>query len=81
MLPSQQFWEADVELKLSNTVGWHVRGLFSAKMPDSSFAEVRMGLLPEPTHMEDENEEQKNEKEDAKLRIHIWGSSCSSDLW
>ena len=31
-----------------------MRGLFSAKVPNSSFAEVRMGLLIEPTHMEDE---------------------------
>ena len=41
-----------------------VRALFSAKMPNSSFAEVRMGLLIEPTHMEDqdEDEDQENEK-------------------
>ena len=32
-------------------------------MPNSSFAEVRMGLLIEPTYMEDESEEQENEKE------------------
>ena len=43
-----------------------VRGLFSATMPNSSFAEVRMGLLIDPTHMEDENEEQENEKEDER---------------
>ena len=35
-------------------------------MPDSSLAEVRMGLLIEPTHMEDEGEEQENEKEDER---------------
>ena len=35
-------------------------------MPNSSFAEVRMGLLIEPTHMEDEDEEQENEKEDER---------------
>ena len=40
-----------------------VRGLFSAIVPNSSLAEVRMGLLIEPTHMEDEDEEQENEKE------------------
>ena len=39
-----------------------VRGLFSAKVPNSSFAEVRMGLLIEATHMEDESEEQEHEK-------------------
>ena len=35
-------------------------------MPNSSLAEVRMGLLIEPTHMEDEDEEQENEKEDER---------------
>ena len=40
-----------------------MRGLFSAIVPNSSLAEVRMGLLIEPTHMEDEGEEQENEKE------------------
>ena len=35
-------------------------------MPNSSLAEVRMGLLIEPTHMEDEGEEQENEKEDER---------------
>ena len=43
-----------------------VRGLFSAKVPNSSFAEVRMGLFIEPTHMEDEGEDQENEKEDER---------------
>ena len=40
-----------------------MRGLFSVKESNSSFAEVRVGLLIEPT-MEDEHEEQENEKED-----------------
>ena len=35
-------------------------------MANSSFAEVRMGLLIEPTHMEDGGEEQENEKEDER---------------
>ena len=43
-----------------------VRGLFSAIVPNSSLAEVRMGLLIEPTHMEDEDEEQENGKEDER---------------
>ena len=43
-----------------------VRGLFSAKVPNSSFAEVHRVLLSEPTHMEDEDEEQENEKEDER---------------
>ena len=43
-----------------------VRGLFSAKVPNSSFAKVRMGLLIEPTHMEDKDEEQENEKEEER---------------
>ena len=33
-------------------------GLLSAIASNSSLAEVRMGLLIEPTHMEDEGEEQ-----------------------
>ena len=44
-----------------------VRGLFSAKVPNSSFAEVRMGLLIEPAHMENEDEDQVNEKEKERL--------------
>ena len=43
-----------------------VTGLLSAKVPNSSLAEVRMGLLIEPTHMEDEDVEQENEKEDER---------------
>ena len=43
-----------------------VRRLFSANVPNSSFAEVRMGLLIKPTHMEAEDEEQENEKEDER---------------
>ena len=35
-------------------------------VPNYSLAEVRMGLLIEPTHMEEEGEEQENEKEDEK---------------
>ena len=45
-----------------------VRGLFSAKVPNSSSAEVRMGLLIEPTHMEDEDEDQETVKS-AEWRI------------
>ena len=41
-----------------------VRGLLSAKVPTSSFAEAHSVLLPEPTHMEDEDEG--NEKEDER---------------
>ena len=33
-------------------------------MHNSSLAEVRMGLLIEPTHMEDEDDEKDDEKED-----------------
>ena len=33
-------------------------------MPNSSFAEAHKGLLSEPTHMEGEDEDQENEKED-----------------
>ena len=36
------------------------------KVPNSSFAEVRMGHLIEPTDMEDEDEEQENGKEDER---------------
>ena len=39
---------------------------FSAKVPESSSADVRMGLLIEPTHMEVEDKEQENEKEDER---------------
>ena len=40
-----------------------MRGLLSAEVPNSSFAEA---LLPETTHMEDEDEDQENEKEDER---------------
>ena len=43
-----------------------VRGLLSAKVPNSSFAEAHKVLLSEPTHMEDEDEDQENEKEDER---------------
>ena len=43
-----------------------MRRLFSAIVPDSSLAEVRMGLLIEPTHMVDEGEQQENGKEDER---------------
>ena len=43
-----------------------MRGLFSAIVANSSLAEVRMGLLIEPTHMDDEDEDQENEKEDER---------------
>ena len=42
------------------------RGLFSAKVPHSSCAEVRVELFIEPTHMEDEDEDQEIEKEDER---------------
>ena len=45
-----------------------VRGLLSAKVPNSSFAEAHSVLLREPTDMEDEDEDedQENEKEDER---------------
>ena len=45
-----------------STVSQPARGLLSAKVPNSSFAEVRMGLLVEPTHMDDEEEDQEKER-------------------
>ena len=43
-----------------------MRGVLSAKVPDSSFAEAHKGTSAEPTHMEDEDEYQENEKEDER---------------
>ena len=43
-----------------------MRGLLSAKVPNSSFAKAHRVLLPKPTHMEDEGEDQENEKEDGE---------------
>ena len=40
-----------------------MRGLLSAKVPNSSFAEAHKVLLTEPTHMEVEDGDQENEKE------------------
>ena len=39
-----------------------MRGVLSAKVSNSSFAEAHKVLLSEPTHMEDEDEDQENEK-------------------
>ena len=43
-----------------------MRGLLSAKVPNSSFAEAHRVPLSEPTHMEDEDEDQENLKEDER---------------
>ena len=43
-----------------------VRGVLSAKVPDSSFAEAQSVLLSEPIHMEGEDEDQENEVEDER---------------
>ena len=43
-----------------------MRGLLSAIVPNSSFAEAHSELLPEPKHMEDEDEDQENVKEDER---------------
>ena len=43
-----------------------MRGVLSANVPNSSFAEAHRVLLSEPTHMEDEDEDQENEKEDER---------------
>ena len=43
-----------------------MRGLLSAKVPNSSLAEVQSELLTEPTHMKDEDDDQENEKEDER---------------
>ena len=43
-----------------------VRGVLSAKVPNSSFAEADRVLLSERTHMEDEDEDQEIEKEDER---------------
>ena len=42
-----------------------MRRLLSAKVPNSSFADVQSVLLPEPIHMEDKDEDE-NEKEDER---------------
>ena len=47
-----------------------MRGLFSAKVARSSFAEVHKGLLIEPTHMEDqENGKMKETVKSAEWRV------------
>ena len=38
-----------------------MRGLLSAKVPNSSFAEAHRVFVPEPTHMEDEDEDQEKD--------------------
>ena len=63
---------SEIWLLSMKLVSQPVRGSFSAKVPNSSFAEVCMGLLIEPNHVEDENEDedqdenQENEKEDER---------------
>ena len=41
-------------------------GALLTKGPDSSFAEAHRGILSEPTHMEDEDEDQEDEVEDGR---------------
>ena len=43
-----------------------MRGALLAKVPDSSFAEVHRGFNSEPTHVEDEVEDQEDEVEDGR---------------
>ena len=43
-----------------------VRGALLTKESDSSFAEAHRGILSEPTHMEDEVEDQEDEAEDER---------------
>ena len=43
-----------------------VRGVLLTKGSDSSFAEAHKGILSEPTHMEGEDEDQKDEVEDER---------------
>ena len=43
-----------------------VRGVLLTKGSDSSFAEAHSALLSEPTHMEGEDEDQKDEVEDER---------------
>ena len=45
-------------------VSFSVRGMLSAKVPDSSFAGAHRVLLSEPTHKEGEDEDLENEVED-----------------
>ena len=46
--------------------GWVVRGLLLAKVPNSSFAEAHRGFISEPTHIEDEVEDQEDKVEDER---------------
>ena len=43
-----------------------MRGALSTKESSSSFAEAHRVLLSEPTHVEDEDEDQENEVEDVR---------------
>ena len=45
-----------------------MRGLLSATVPDSSFAEAHRVLLPEPADMEDEDEEEEVRRMKKKVR-------------
>ena len=44
----------------------NVRGLLSAKVPNSSFAEAHRGFNSEPIHTEDEMKDQEDEAEDGR---------------
>ena len=43
-----------------------MRGVLSAKVPNTSFGEAHKVLLSEPTHMEDEDEDQELSKENER---------------
>ena len=50
-------------------VSGSVRGLFSAKVPDSSFARVRRVLVPHMGDEDDQENEKEDEREDGKQRV------------
>ena len=56
--------KADIPYSV-DPVLWNVRGVWSDRVPNSSFAEAHRVLLSEPTHMEDEDD-QENEKEEER---------------
>ena len=61
-----------------------MRRVLSAKVPNSPFTEMHWARLFEPTHMEGEDEDQENEKEDERdceeIRRKV-GTNFAHEAW
>ena len=83
----EQFQEIHKGSPLQRGESSFVRRALLTKGPDSSFAEAHKGFNPEPTHIEDEVEDQEDEVEDGrdcekcKERVEERSNTQAHDTW